>query len=97
MGNFETLPRILREQCARGRCKGATSDIVGDVGKVAAKLAAAPLRGHVFDAQGRARPASYTTESQFYFLVTSGDLNPFLQARLPGAVAVGDRAATSRR
>ena len=87
MGNFETLPRILREECARHRCKDATGDIVGDIGKVAAKLHSAPLRGHVFDARGRAHPASYTTESQFYFLVTSGDLNPFLQARLPGAVA----------
>ena len=87
MSNFETLPRILREQCARGRCKGATSDIVGDVGKVAAKLTRAPLSGSVFDARGRRRATSYTTPSQFYFLVTSGDLNPFMQARLPGAVA----------
>ena len=46
MSNFETLPRILREECASDRCKGATSDIVGDVGKVAAKLARGPLRGH---------------------------------------------------
>ena len=85
--NFETLPRILREECASGRCKAATSDVVADVGKVAAKLSREPLKGHVFDASGRRQAASYTTPSQFYFLVTSGDLNPFMQARLPGAVA----------
>ena len=77
----------LREQCARGRCKGATRDFVGDVGKVAAKLhARAAARARLRRARARACRRATRRQSQFYFLVTSGDLNPFMQARLPGAV-----------
>ncbi len=45
---------------------------------------------------GGPRATRYTTEEELSFLVTSADLNPFMQARLPGAIAAaraGDTAA----
>lgn len=80
------LPRVFRELCARGRCRKATPDFAGDVAKVAEMVRRGPLRGRIFDASGRKRATSYDAESQLFFLVTSGDLNPFLQARMPGAI-----------
>ncbi len=84
--SFRRLPRVFNELCARGRCKGATPDFTADIGQVAAKLRQGPVRGRIFDVVGGARTTSYTAESQLFFLVTSGDLNPFMQARMPGAI-----------
>lgn len=83
---YARLPRVFDELCARKRCRSATNDFTGDVGRVARRLAERPLRGTTYDAAGRARKVAYTAQSQFFFLVTSGDLNPFMQARMPGAV-----------
>lgn len=83
---YTRLPRVFRELCARGRCRSATNDMVGDLARVARLAERGPLSGRVFDARGRAQPVAYTAQSQLFFLVTSGDLNPFLQARMPGAL-----------
>ncbi len=99
LDTYRRLPRILREQCARRRCRGVTSDPVGDLGAVAKRLRSGPIRGSVYTADGRRRAASYTSEEQLSFLVTSTDLNPFMQARMPGALAAagrGDPAALLR-
>lgn len=99
LDTYRNLPRVLREQCAERRCDGATTDPVGDLGAVAQRLRAGPLSGTVFDASGRARTASLHSEEELSFLVTAADLNPFMQARLPGALAAaraGDPAALLR-
>ncbi len=83
---YTRLPRIFNELCSRGRCKNATSDFTGDVARVAAKSQQGPLAGTVYDANGRRQKVAYTAQSQLFFLVTSGDLNPFIQARMPGAM-----------
>jgi len=83
---YTRLPRIFRELCRRGRCKNATPDFPGDVDRLVATLGRGPLSGSVYDHHGRKQKVSYTAQHQFFFLVTSGDLNPFMQARMPGAV-----------
>jgi len=96
MDSYSALPRILREQCAGRRCKGVTKDPVRDLAAVLARVRRGPISGTVYDTQGRRRTARYTTEEELSFLVTSADLNPFMQARLPGAMAAaraGDMAA----
>ena len=83
--------RVLRELCSRGRCRSATSDVVADLDRVAARSARGPLRGPVYDTSGRRHTTAYTAQSQLFFLVSSGDLNPFIQARLPGALNAAAR------
>lgn len=96
LDSYSHLPRIMREQCAAQRCKGVTKDPVGDLARVLARVRRAPIAGTVYDTHGVPRRTRYTTEEELDFLVTSADLNPFMQARLPGALAAagaGDMAA----
>jgi pimeloyl-ACP methyl ester carboxylesterase len=87
LDTYRNLPRVLREQCANGRCRGITQDPVADVGALVTRLGSGPLRGHAFDLRGRRVPVSYADADELSFLLTAGDLNPFLQAALPGAIA----------
>lgn len=88
---YRQLPRVFRELCRRGRCKSATGDFPGEVDRLAATLGRGPLSGTAYDHEGRRQKVSYTAQHQFFFLVTSGDLNPFMQARMPGAVSAANR------
>jgi pimeloyl-ACP methyl ester carboxylesterase len=84
--SYNHLPRVVREQCARDRCKGITADPLADIKTLVDQLAQHSLKGHVFDAAGRTRPESYRHGDEIFNLVESADLNPFLQAALPGAI-----------
>jgi pimeloyl-ACP methyl ester carboxylesterase len=87
LDTFERLPRILAEQCRAGRCAGATRDPVADLGVLARRLAAkGPLRGDVPDIHGAQHATAVHDESELLLIIMSGDLNPFLQAALPGAI-----------
>jgi len=87
LDSYARLPRVLREQCARRRCRQITADPVADVAALVARLAAGELRGRVFDRRGRARSASFRTGEELFFALVAADLNPYLQAALPGAIA----------
>ena len=62
-----------------------TDDPVADVQALVARLARGPLRGQVFDTRGRRTSTAYHTAEELSFLITAGDLNPFLQAALPAS------------
>ena len=99
LDTYSRLPRVLREQCARRACRTATKDPVADLARVTARLREKSITGPVYDTFGRAHTARYLDEGELAFLVTSGDLNPYMQARLPGAMAAaaaGDDAALLR-
>jgi pimeloyl-ACP methyl ester carboxylesterase len=91
LDTFERLPRVLAEQCAGRRCRGATDDPLGDLGRLTRALAKAPLRGEVPDLRGVDHRTAVHDESELLLMVMSGDLNPFLQAALPGAIAAAAR------
>jgi pimeloyl-ACP methyl ester carboxylesterase len=91
LDTFERLPRILAEQCKASRCRSATTDPVGDLGRVTRALAAAPLRGTIPGAHGKRVTTSIHDESELLLMIMSGDLNPFLQAALPGAINAASR------
>lgn len=86
LDTFERLPRVLAEQCAGTRCATATKDPVGDLGTVARRLAAQPLRGRIPNARGSRVASALHDESELVLMIMSGDLNPFMQAALPGAI-----------
>jgi pimeloyl-ACP methyl ester carboxylesterase len=99
MDTFARLPRVLAEQCAGGRCRTATDDPVGDLRAVTRALAARPLRGTIPSPAGALRRTAIHDESELLLMIMSGDLNPFLQAALPGAIAAaahGDAAPLLR-
>ncbi|HMJ32929.1 MAG TPA: alpha/beta fold hydrolase [Baekduia sp.] len=91
LDTFQRLPRVLTEQCAAGRCRAATDDPVADLGRLTRALAKAPLRGEVPDALGVPHATAVHDESELLLMIMSGDLNPFLQAALPGAIAAATR------
>jgi pimeloyl-ACP methyl ester carboxylesterase len=96
LDTYRNLPRVLREQCANNRCAGATADPVADVAALVDRInTAGPLRGTYFDDQGKRRPTSYHTPDELAFLLIQGDLNPLLQAALPGAIAAARRGDTA--
>ena len=95
LDTYRNLPRVLREQCANRRCRGATSDPVADVAALVTRInTAGALRGTYFDAAGVRRPTSFHTPDELSFLLIAGDLNPLLQAALPGAIAAARRGDT---
>jgi pimeloyl-ACP methyl ester carboxylesterase len=58
---------------------------------VVERLVAGPLRGRLFNARGHARPASLRDSSQLFLMLLAADLNPYVQAGLPGAIAAARR------
>ncbi len=99
LDTYSRLPRVMRDQCAGGKCRGATRDQVKDLGAVAAILRDGPITGTVYNDQGRAKATRYSDEEELTWLVTGGDLDPFMQARMPGALSAaarGDAAALLR-
>jgi pimeloyl-ACP methyl ester carboxylesterase len=95
LDTYRNLPRVLREQCANGRCRGATSDPVADLGALVTRINTSGLRGTFFDAKGQRRQTAYHTPDELAFLLIAGDLNPLLQAALPGAIAAARRGDTA--
>ena len=96
LDTYRNLPRVLREQCANNRCRGATTDPVADVAALVTRInTAGPLRGSFFDASGVRQPTSFHTPDELAFLLIAGDLNPLLQAALPGAIAAARRGDTA--
>jgi pimeloyl-ACP methyl ester carboxylesterase len=92
LDTYRNMPRVLREQCAHGACRFATRDPVADVAALVRRMnASGPLRGNYFDDQGHRRTTQYTTPDELSFLLTAGDLNPFLQASLPAAMSAARR------
>src|SRR3954451_2531024 len=85
LDTYAAIPRLLTEQCAQGRCAGITSDPVGDVRTLAARIEDHPLTGRVVDRRGRRHTVRLGGVGLAAMLL-SGDLNPHLQAALPGAV-----------
>jgi pimeloyl-ACP methyl ester carboxylesterase len=100
LDTYRNLPRVLREQCRGNRCRGATNDPVADLAALVTRMnTRGPLRGTAFDQSGRARRTSYANPDELAFLLIAGDLNPLLQAALPGAISAarrGDTAALMR-
>jgi pimeloyl-ACP methyl ester carboxylesterase len=96
LDTYRALPRILREQCANGRCAGATADPVADVAALVNRInTRGPLRGTFFDAAGRRQRTSYAAAEQLVWLLSSGDLNPLVRAALPGAIGAARRGDTA--
>jgi pimeloyl-ACP methyl ester carboxylesterase len=100
LDTYRNMPRVLAEQCAHGACRNATADPVADVAALVRRMnASGPLRGAFFDDRGRRVTTRYANPDELSFLLTAGDLNPYLQASLPAAISaarLGDTALLMR-
>ena len=99
LDTLRNLPRVLRAQCVRGVCEGVTTDPVADLAAVARRLARGPIAGVAVDSRGRRRTVRYASGEELLYLMIAGDLNPYLQAQLPAALAAaraGDDALLLR-
>src|SRR5262249_3885819 len=81
------INRVLRAQCAAHRCLGITSDPVADVAALDRTPVAGPLTGKIPNAKGPLVEASLPNAATLANLIVAGDLNPFLQPALPGAIS----------
>jgi pimeloyl-ACP methyl ester carboxylesterase len=91
LDTFSRLPRVLAEQCASRRCRGVTNDPLRDLSRLTHVLAGRAVRGSVPDSRGAAHRTAIHDESELLLIIMSGDLNPFLQAALPGAISSATR------
>jgi pimeloyl-ACP methyl ester carboxylesterase len=92
LDTYRNLPRVLREQCRGTRCRGSTNDPVADPAALVARInTRGALRGSYFDERGRRRRTRYAQPDELAFLLMAGDLNPLLQAALPGAISAARR------
>lgn len=96
LDTYRNMPRVLAEQCARGACRNTTTDPVADVAALVRRMnASGPLRGAYFDDHGRRRMTQYANPDELSFLLTAGDLNPYLQASLPAAMSAARLGGTA--
>jgi pimeloyl-ACP methyl ester carboxylesterase len=81
---FRAVGPSLAALCP-ARCRGVTTDPVGDVAALATRLRTAPLRGAYFTPRGRRRVLTLTSLALADLLFDS-DYNPALRAGVPAAV-----------
>jgi pimeloyl-ACP methyl ester carboxylesterase len=95
---LQAMPRVLRELCSGGACKGATDSVTRDLTKLAARLRKSPLKTRVVLSTAR-RVSITLKQDDLVQIITAGDLNPTLRAELPGsmhAALQGDGAPLAR-
>lgn len=86
--------RILRELCADGACRAITRDLAGETAALSARLESSQLRGRVVLPNGRVASTAIGGPSQIGLvmnLLYAGDLDPWMRAAFPAAVASARR------
>jgi pimeloyl-ACP methyl ester carboxylesterase len=85
LSSIQALAPVLEELCSEEACAHITSNPLGDVATLAARLRRHPLSGSVYDGAGH-RHSATLREADLYNVLVAGDLNPALRALLPAAV-----------
>jgi pimeloyl-ACP methyl ester carboxylesterase len=85
VGRFQAIGPALAELCSQGACDGITSNPLGELEQLVARLRKHPLSGSAFDGRGKRHSVSLD-ELDLLDIVQAGDLNPALRALLPAAV-----------
>jgi pimeloyl-ACP methyl ester carboxylesterase len=95
---LRSLPLGLASLCHGSLCRSASAQPVGDVVRLANRLAAAPIVGKV-TVPGKAPVTVHLDGVEFLSLVVESDLNPGVAAELPAAVssAIAGRPAPLMR
>jgi pimeloyl-ACP methyl ester carboxylesterase len=81
---FQAMASVLGELCSNQACAGVTSNPLGDLARLVARLRKHALSGSAYDGGGHRHSASLG-ELNLLGIVEAGDLNPALRALLPAA------------
>ncbi|HWX87998.1 MAG TPA: alpha/beta hydrolase, partial [Solirubrobacteraceae bacterium] len=84
VGMFQAMKPVFAELCSAGACNGITSNPLGDIALLAARLHKHALSGYVYDGTGH-RHRSTLSNVALLNLIGAGDLNPALRALLPAS------------
>jgi len=84
--DLQQMPKGLASLCSGGLCKSATSNFVGEVVKLANRMAAHPVRGKVSKPGGGTRTVRADGFDFLSGAVLDSDLNAGLASELPAAV-----------
>ncbi|HEY1451024.1 MAG TPA: alpha/beta hydrolase [Solirubrobacteraceae bacterium] len=82
---LQAITPVLEELCSNGACAGITTNPVGDLARLIARLRKHRLSGSAFDGAGKRHSVSLG-ELDLLGILQAGDLNPALRALLPAAV-----------
>ncbi|MEA2153330.1 MAG: hypothetical protein QOI18_1563 [Solirubrobacteraceae bacterium] len=85
VARFAAIGAALGELCSNRACSAITSNPLGDLARLVARLRQHRLSGSAFDGSGKRHPVSLN-ELELLNILQAGDLNPALRALLPGAV-----------
>ncbi len=85
LSTLQAVGPVLEELCSEGACAHITSNPLGDIATLAARLRKHALSGSVYDGSGH-RHSATLGEADLLGIVEAGDLNPALRALLPAAV-----------
>jgi pimeloyl-ACP methyl ester carboxylesterase len=82
---LQAITPVLSELCANRACAGISSDPLGELAQLVARLRKHRLSGSAYDGNGRRHSVSLG-ELDLLDILQAGDLNPALRALLPAAV-----------
>ncbi len=85
LATFKAMKPALEELCSQGACAGITSNPLGDIARLVAKMQKHALNGMVYDGSGHGHRTSMS-DVDLLNLIGAGDLNPALRALLPASV-----------
>jgi pimeloyl-ACP methyl ester carboxylesterase len=85
LATFKAMKPVFEELCSANACAGITSNPLGDIARLVAKMAKHALRGYVYDGSGH-RHTTIMSDVALLNLISAGDLNPALRALLPASV-----------
>jgi pimeloyl-ACP methyl ester carboxylesterase len=94
LDDLQQMPKGLASLCAGKLCRAATSNFVGEVAKLANRMAAYPLAGKVSKPGGGTRTVRASGIDFLSGAVLDTDLNAGLAAELPAAVHAALRGRT---
>ena len=79
-------PRVLREVCFPGLCHATVRDPEAALAAAAERLQDGAVRGPLVDRSGRVKTGA-VRERDLYAALAASDLDPYLRAGLPAAIA----------
>ncbi len=82
---FKAMRPVFEELCSQNACAGITSNPLGDLARLVAKMQKHALSGTVYDGSGHSHRATMSSVALLN-LIGAGDLNPALRALLPASV-----------